>query len=421
MTGFGVCNFLVMQDISVKISNLELINYKKFINTTITFAPQLTVLSGKNGAGKTSVMSGVSLILSWIIARMRNDSGVGLYVPALSVNNSAHSGCVKGEIFSGVATVPSKAKPGYSKEYSLDITPIKGYAAAVRAELQNGPDACLPVFAFYGVKRAVFDMPLRTRSHDYTIFDAYDRCLEGAANFRSFFTWFRACEDWENERRVRQGNNVEHPGLQAFRRAMERFMPQYTNIRIERHPLRMMLDKNGTSLNAEQLSDGEKIYLALIGDLCHRLSIANPIGDPLLGKGIVLIDEIDLHLHPQWQSEIATKLINTFPNIQFIVSTHSPHVINSVPTASLRLMNEDDTISEAPYGYGMPSEIVLGDIMDLDHDVPSEIVELLSRFNTALGNGDVAMANEVLTALQHRVPQHPELPRMRKKVERLSR
>ena len=124
---------------------------------------------------------------------------------------------------------------------------------------------------------------------------------------------------------------------------------------------------------------------------------------------------------PQWQSEIATKLINTFPNIQFIVSTHSPHVINSVPTASLRLMNEDDTISEAPYGYGMPSEIVLGDIMDLDHDVPSEIVELLSRFNTALGNGDVAMANEVLTALQHRVPQHPELPRMRKKVERLSR
>lgn len=410
-----------MQDIPVKISNLELINYKKFIDTSITFDPQLTVLSGKNGAGKSSVLSGVSLVLSWIIARIRNDSGVGLYIPAIAINNSAHSGCVKGEIFNGSVSIPNKALPGYSKEYPLSIIPIREYAGVVREALQNGSDACLPVFAYYGVERAVLDMPLRTRPHDYTLFDSYDRCLEGAANFRSFFTWFRACEDWENEQNARREDHVEHPGLRAFRQAMQRFMPEYTNIRIERHPLRMMIDKNGTRLNAEQLSDGEKIYLALIGDLCHRLSIANPIGDPLLGKGIVLIDEIDLHLHPQWQSEIARKLMDTFPNIQFIVSTHSPHVLNRVPTASLRLMNEDGTISEAPYGYGMPSEIVLGDIMDLDHDVPSEIVELLSRFNTALGNGDVASANDSLERLQQRVPQHPELPRMRKKVERLSR
>lgn len=410
-----------MNDFPVKVSSLELINFKKFVNSSITFDPHLTVLSGKNGAGKTSVMSGVSLILSWIIARMRNDSGVGLYVPALSVNNSAHNGCVKGNIFNGFVTIPNKAKPGYSKEYSLDITPIKGYVGAVRNDLRNDSDTALPVFAYYGVKRAVFDMPLRTRSHDYTIFDTYDRCLEGAANFRSFFTWFRACEDWENEQRVRQQSDVEHMGLRAFRRAMTLFMPEYTNIRIERHPLRMMLDKGDATLNAEQLSDGEKIYLALIGDLCHRLSIANPVGDPLLGKGIVLIDEIDLHLHPQWQSEIVRKLVRTFPNLQFIVSTHSPHVINSVPTSSLRLINEDGSISEAPYGYGMPSEIVLGDIMNLDYDVPSEIVDLIQAFNEAVDNGNVVLANEAVAELQQRVPRHPELPRMRKKVERLAR
>lgn len=410
-----------MQDIPVKISSLELINFKKFVHTSMTFDPHLTVLSGKNGAGKTSVMSGVSLILSWIIARMRNESGIGTYIHALSVNNSAHNGCVKGEIFSGIVTVPSKAKPGYAKEYSLDITPVKGFAGTVRNALQNDSNTCLPVFAYYGVKRAVFDMPLRIRYHDYNIFDTYDKCLEGAANFRNFFTWFRACEDWENEQRVRQQSNVEHPGLWAFRRAMERFMSQYTDIRIERHPLRMMLDKGDTTLNAEQLSDGEKIYLALIGDLCHRLSIANPVGDPLLGTGIVMIDEIDLHLHPQWQSEIASKLVRTFPNIQFIVSTHSPHVINSVPTASLRLMNDDASISEALYGYGMPSKIVLGDIMNLDHDVPSEIVDLIQGFNDALSNGNVALANDTVAALQRRVPRHPELTRMRKKVERLAR
>lgn len=220
---------------------------------------------------------------------------------------------------------------------------------------------------------------------------------------------------------MRQQSDVEHMGLRAFRRAMILFMPEYTNIRIERHPLRMMLDKGEATLNAEQLSDGEKIYLALIGDLCHRLSIANPVGDPLLGKGIVLIDEIDLHLHPQWQSEIVRKLVHTFPRIQFIVSTHSPHVINSVPTSSLRLINENGSISEAPYGYGMPSEIVLGDIMNLDYDVPSEIVDLIQAFNEAVDNGNVVLANEAVAELQQRVPRHPELPRMRKKVERLAR
>lgn len=410
-----------MRDFPVKISSLGLVNYKKFTNTSIVFHPNLTVLSGKNGAGKSSVLSGVSLILSWIIARMRNENGIGLYIPALSVNNSAHNGCVIGELANGTVTIPNKAKSGYSREFPLNIAPVKQYANAIRDEIKSKDDACIPVFVFYGVKRAVLDIPLRTRSHDYTLFDTYDRCLEGAANFRSFFTWFRACEDWENEQKARNNANAEHKGLAAFRNAISQFLPRYSNFRIERHPLRMMLDKNGQKLNAEQLSDGEKIYLAIIGDLCHRLSIANPVGDPLLGDGIVLIDEIDLHLHPQWQGEIARKLTQTFPNIQFIVSTHSPHVINSVATGSLRLMKEDGSISGAPYGFGMPSEIVLGDIMNLSNDVPSEVVSVLDKFNNALGNGNVSDAKEFVIELEGLVPHHPELPRMRKKVERLAR
>ena len=181
----------------------------------------------------------------------------------------------------------------------------------------------------------------------------------------------------------------------------------------------MMLEKNGKPLNAEQLSDGEKIYLALIGDLSHRLSLANPVGDPLLGKGIVLIDEIDLHLHPQWQSEITTALTGTFPNIQFIISTHSPHVINSVPTTSLRLIDGDGNITTAPYGYGMPSEIILGDIMCLSNDVPKRIVTIIEEFNDALRDNMPQEAQARLMALQEAVPGHPELPRMRKRVERM--
>lgn len=370
-----------MQPETIRIDSLRMLNYKRFIDTSVKFEPHLSVICGKNGAGKSSVLSGVAILLSWVIARLRNESGTGWYVPALSVNNGARNGCVEGYFGESKATVPNKAKPGYAKQYNWDITPIKEYVARKRQSLEANEEASIPVFAFYGVKRAVLDMPLRTRQHDYTKFDAYDKCLEGAANFRGFFTWFRACEDWENEQNSRGGENIEHSGLRAFRQAMSQFMPEYVNFRIDRHPLRMTLEKNGETLNAEQLSDGEKIYLALIGDLCHRLSLANPAGNPLEGEGIVLIDEIDLHLHPEWQGEIAAALSRTFPNIQFIVTTHSPHVINSVPTASIRIVDEDATIATAGYGYGIPSEVVLEDIMRLTNDVPKEISELLKNFN----------------------------------------
>lgn len=411
-----------MPDNQIRIDRLNMTNYKRFVKTTVNFDPSITVLSGKNGAGKSSLLSGVRLILSWIIARIRNESGVGYYISPSDVNNHSRSGCVIGSMLGGEVVIPSKAKAGLSKDFTFDLGPIKPYVSSVRSELaENINTCCIPVFAYYGVKRTVLDIPLRTRSRDFTLFDTYDKCLDGAANFRGFFTWFRACEDWENQQIVRTRRQVAHPGLHAFRRAMTQFMPDYDRFMIERHPLAMMLYKNGEKLNAEQLSDGEKIYLALVGDLCHRLSLANPVGDPLLGGGIVLIDEADLHLHPQWQSEIAMALRRTFPNIQFIISTHSPHVINSVPTSSLRLIDAEGNISTAPYGYGMPSEIVLGDIMCLSHDVPEPIDNIIRQFNTAYMRGEIDEARRQLNILQNEVPEHPELPRMRKRLERMGR
>lgn len=411
-----------MPDNQIRIDRLQMINYKRFIDADLSFDSSMTVLSGKNGAGKSTLLSGVRLILSWLIARMRNESGVGYYISPSDVNNQARSGCVIGSMLGGEVVIPSKAKAGLSKDFVFDLGPVKSYVSSVRNELaHNINSSCVPVFAYYGVKRTVLDIPLRTRNRDFTLFDTYDKCLDGAANFRGFFTWFRACEDWENQQIVRTKGPVSHPGLHAFRRAMKQFMPGYDEFIIERHPLAMMLRKNGERLNAEQLSDGEKIYLALVGDLCHRLSLANPVGDPLLGGGIVLIDEADLHLHPQWQSEIATALTYTFPNIQFIITTHSPHVINSVPTSSLRLIDADGNISPAPYGYGMPSEVVLGDIMCLSSDIPKPIADAIHQFNSAFMLGDIDDARRQFNIVQAKVPEHPELPRMRKRLERMER
>lgn len=115
------------------------------------------------------------------------------------------------------------------------------------------------------------------------------------------------------------------PHLEAVREALRQFLPEFDNLTVRRNPLRMEVEKNGERLTVNQLSDGEKCLIALIGDLARRLAIANPVlRNPLDGEGVVLIDEIDLHLHPKWQRLVVPKLRTVFPNCQFVISTHSP-------------------------------------------------------------------------------------------------
>ncbi|WP_436718331.1 AAA family ATPase [Escherichia coli] len=118
--------------------------------------------------------------------------------------------------------------------------------------------------------------------------------------------------------------------LTAVRTAISRFMPGFSNLRVRRKPrLHMSIDKNGQTLNVLQLSQGEKSLMALVGDIARRLAMMNPmLENPLNGEGIILIDEVDMHLHPTWQRTIIQRLTTTFPHCQFVLTTHSPLVIS---------------------------------------------------------------------------------------------
>ena len=177
-------------------------------------------------------------------------------------------------------------------------------------------------------------------------------------------------------------------------------MPAFDEIRVTRNPLQMRIKKNGFSLNVSQLSDGEKIYMALVGDLCRRLTLANPtLDDPLQGEGIVLIDELDLHLHPQWQTEIATKLCETFPNIQFIVTTHSPLVITNVQSSQLRILSSADgdvKVLRSAGSYALPVSVILKDVMGITNELPYAIEKvLLPDLYKSIHDGDIDKAKQM--------------------------
>ena len=411
----------------MKLRGIKYINYRGLKTGEISFDDHLTVIVGKNGAGKSSVLSAVTIAMSWIVARLKSDKANGFYIEEDSITNGEmHAQLeVDFDVLSSPITIPNKAKKGIQKKFTLCIDAVKEYAAVKRREFeQKNFLTSVPVMVYYGVKRAVVDIPLRINRHDYSLWDAYKDCFNGAANFRDFFCWFRNQEDIENEYKASERHEDAKSytrDLDAFRNAMKIFMPEYEGIHVRRSPLRMQVSKNGETLDVNQLSDGEKIYLALIGDLCHRLALANPtLDNPLLGEGIVLIDEVDLHLHPEWQGSFAAHLTEVFPNLQFVVTTHSPHVINRVEASAIRILAGAD-VKDADYSFGLPSEIILKDVMGLTNDQPEKVETLIARIYDALQQNNLIEVRQTINELETMSPGHPELSRLYKLAERMER
>jgi predicted ATP-binding protein involved in virulence len=131
----------------------------------------------------------------------------------------------------------------------------------------------------------------------------------------------------------------------------------------------MTINKKGHELTINQLSNGERCLLAMVGDLAQRLAIANPrLKNPLEGSGIVLIDEIELHLHPQMQQEIIPRLSQTFPNCQFMMTTHSPLVVSHIPSQGVYCLKETPNgiiVLNTESSMGKSREEILQELMEV--------------------------------------------------------
>ena len=192
--------------------------------------------------------------------------------------------------------------------------------------------------------------------------------------------------------------------LSLITETIERIIPEYSDIRVERYPeARMSVDKDGETITFNQLSDGEKNMIAMIGDIVRRLSLANPkMKNPLNGEGVILIDEIDLHLHPSWQRVIITKLTEVFPNCQFILTTHSPQILSHVRAKHIFLLKQENsnvTVIKPTESYGMTIDRVVELIMDQDAR-PSETKKKLNDLYELIERDKIEEAKEILKELK---------------------
>ena len=182
-----------------------------------------------------------------------------------------------------------------------------------------------------------------------------------------------------------------------MRQAIASMLPEVSDPRTESSPLRFVvsrkLEGGVEKLSLDQLSGGYRIVLALAADLARRMVQGNPhLDDPLKSEAIVLIDEVELHLHPKWQQRILGDLQRTFPNAQFIVSTHSPQVLTTVePQRIVELAREGDRIvAGAPAGatYGAEAGDVLSVVMGVKERPPdNEFTKALDQYRRLVSEG----------------------------------
>jgi predicted ATP-binding protein involved in virulence len=223
----------------------------------------------------------------------------------------------------------------------------------------------------YGVNRLVLKTPLRFRNKSsFDQYGAFEKAIENQIAFDKLFEWFFDQEFYENIRQ-KEEPNYQDKSLKAVKTAMLAMFDDCEDIHIVAKPYSMRITKKGNNLDVLQLSDGEKCTLALFGDIARRLAVANPsLTNPLEGEGVVLIDELDLHMHPSWQRKVMGALKSTFPNIQFIVTTHSPQILGEIDqefnVISLLLENGNLEIHSLRSLYGMDSNAILEDVLKTD-------------------------------------------------------
>ncbi len=205
--------------------------------------------------------------------------------------------------------------------------------------------------------------------------------------------------------------------LNFVNEAIETLVPDVKNLEVDRSlgKPRILLENFGNKVNIAQLSQGQKMLVALTGDLARRLVTLNPDAEkPLHGHGIVVIDEIELHLHPKWQQEIIIGLQNTFPGLQFIVTTHSPQVLSTVDHKCIRQIcldkNGSPTVNIPVFQTkGVTSASILARIMGTN-SVPEKLEEAiwLSDFSKYLQENNEAMRQSTFAKIkEHFGEKHP--------------
>jgi predicted ATP-binding protein involved in virulence len=433
----------------VIVTRLSLVNVRAIEVAELTFRPGMNVVVGVNGVGKSTVLDVLRTSMSHFLPVVTDSrarpfpfaaSDVRFGQPFLDTTMSVSVGKGECQLQSRKwrAQVAEDAADNLDRlrRQILESTRLRERARTLIRELEQpqgvedsytllgdvpairealGHEPSRPNCVFFATSRSLVERsaPIRGNSAGGVAAAYATSLVPRSWQLRQFAAWMRAQAALASE----DPKAKRH--LAALQGAAERFLPSYVGLRPDEDGDRLLIDdKRGATLEVGQLSDGERGVLAMVLDLARRLSQANPNStDPLIdASAVVLIDELDLHLHPAWQRTIVRRLLDVFPQCQFIATTHSPQVVGEVEHDRIQIIS-DGAVYSPTHSFGVDSSRVLEEIMDAPPRT-ADVQEVLGQLSKEVANKNLAEAQRLVIALAAQLGENdPEVVRARTLLE----
>lgn len=405
----------------MKLKKISLTDFRSIRHVSVNLDSDLTVIIGRNGSGKTSILDAISQLLIPVAAALQGKVRQGKVF-----KSDVRVGAVDSHIL---------------LEFSLDspLFPTISELRYSEMKLQKRNKSIRDLFDkrfranFLSVEPELIayyrqDRGFANGGQSKDVFDASElrsTSLDGR------FSPIKDLEKWWDERDAQEARTVREKGwdfrdpqLEAIRKIVMEIDPFHDiSFSSTASPRGLYLGKsNGEKVHVSQLSSGELSFLILLADLARRLQVISP-EKPLQNiPGVILIDEIELNLHPTWQSRVIPTLQKIFKSCRFVVSTHSPQVLSTVRNKHVRILNTDNekTSVEIPmHTRGRRSDYLLEGVFGSpERHIP--INDLISHFNRAIDDGNAQEAKRLLTEIRREIDGDPvELIAFKRRLESL--
>ena len=442
---------------TLRLDRVYMRNFRCFAECEVELHPALTVLVAENGRGKTAILDAIACALGPLVddlsgvrawggvapsdVRLVPDADGGM-APVVPAEVGAH-GVLDGQRVRWSMALNGVGK--HSRTSSRDLRTARAAATGMRARLDEyahdkremAPP--LPLVAYYGTGRLWAEQRLTEgrRRRDPTPMGrlaGYKDSLSSSSSFKAFAAWYEtmvraagggaAVAYHRDERPVSllaAVRDAVHSVLEPTGwRALDCQIPPKDEFGQEVGRAYLVVEHpTHGRLPLSRLSDGVRNMVALVADIAHRCARLNPQFGELAAKrtpGVLLIDEVDMHLHPGWQQQIAGLMQAAFPTMQLVLTTHSPQVLTTVDAACIRILEVEGGVGELEtpeiQTLGVESADVLARIMRVNAVPDVEAARKLSRYKALIqqGRADTEDALEMRAYLEvHFGAQHPVL------------
>lgn len=416
----------VIKDGGFCVARLKLNNFRCFRKLSVSFDRKLTVFHGINGRGKSSILEIVAKSLSWIIAGMEASTKRGMQLSEddirLETKRNLSDDITDALIsisFDGeyINSMLRKSRDGLPKSVISDVRDFQSLGELFR-NISARTISPRPLLLYFSTDRSaqyrgipsdkVYKSTLKTLETNQFGVIAFDRAIKESKDPGQFIGWFTfyAKREMLNQNLEIQKDAKEK--ISIVKQAICNFWHGCSDVWLDASTgidcVYVRIDDIDLKIN--QMSDGQRMVFFLFGEIAWRLIELNRSKEAMEGGGVVLIDEIELHLHPQWQGVVIESLQKTFPNIQFIITTHSPQVLSWVPGKCVRELPEvirdvEELQNSNIQTRSLSSNDILERVMKTNAAPKQfEEVRLLDECERNILNGDFDNAKKLISELE---------------------